>query len=686
METLCAAYPILVSICTLLEKVANIKDTPQWIGLVILVPILIFIVKIVWVLISKVISYFFNAYQAIKIANLEKDSLAQSFIEQDFLDARKDYVVPYCGSIDPSNYDDLRNSVPVKELIYTSLDRELDSDSSKRHILVMADSGMGKTTFLLNYYLRERSKGKKGKRVALVSLSRSDAIDQIKAIDNAKNTVLLLDAFDEDAAAINDYKKRIEELINVAGNFSVVIMTCRTQFFSQESHIPKETGLMKIGAGRAGASRMHEWKLLYLQPFDNVQIEMYIKKAFPLLNWRQRIKARKIKTQISELAVRPMLLTLLPQLVTSKTDAHTLWELYEFMVHQWALREQSFMQPELLKTLSYELAVNMVLNRASRGGERIPHDELVTLLNISSQSLESWKLTGRSLLNRDAKGRYKFAHRSIMEFCFVKAFINGDDDCAKVEWTDMMRELFVSWGNTQQYASLRLKEILSMDLRATSLFPIVSMHDLGSSINRDWVSSIINESRPGRTIPNTWKPFTSKIIEDDEYLRVYDFATGTVFQILKTANLDKDEMQLYESDRNAKQWIDESKNVWALPQLAEFNALVTILVSANKLNILDDRSLYWLSDTDSQKTRCLARAVLEESHVPIVSPSLNILAIAPRKLNGISYVVDVYSANLIRTANSALKGSTIFTFKCEADELWHVDNISSSKKWKLKKS
>ena len=53
--------------------------------------------------------------------------------------------------------------------------------------------------------------------------------------------------------------------------------------------------------------------------------------------------------------------------------------------------------------------------------------------------LDDWKLTRRSLLNRDAVGNYKFAHRSIMEYLFVHKFIQGDKSCVSVEWTDQMK-------------------------------------------------------------------------------------------------------------------------------------------------------------------------------------------------------------------------------------------------------
>lgn len=53
--------------------------------------------------------------------------------------------------------------------------------------------------------------------------------------------------------------------------------------------------------------------------------------------------------------------------------------------------------------------------------------------------LEDWVLSGRSLLNRDAEGNYKFAHRSIMEYLVVKGFVDDDKAYGGLLWTDQMK-------------------------------------------------------------------------------------------------------------------------------------------------------------------------------------------------------------------------------------------------------
>jgi sulfatase modifying factor 1 len=76
-------------------------------------------------------------------------------------------------------------------------------EANKYHI-ILADSGMGKTTFMVNLYMRYISfwnfNKKKGIKIKLYRLGNVDTLDLIKKIDleEAKNTILLLDALDED--------------------------------------------------------------------------------------------------------------------------------------------------------------------------------------------------------------------------------------------------------------------------------------------------------------------------------------------------------------------------------------------------------------------------------------------------------------------------------------------------------
>ena len=64
-------------------------------------------------------------------------------------------------------------------------------------------------------------------------------------------TILLLDGFDEDKYAVEDYVNRLIEICNETELFYKVIITCRTQFFSDSDSEPKYVGgKIKFGIGK----------------------------------------------------------------------------------------------------------------------------------------------------------------------------------------------------------------------------------------------------------------------------------------------------------------------------------------------------------------------------------------------------------------------------------------------------
>lgn len=138
------------------------------------------------------------------------------------------------------------------------------------------------------------------------------------------------------------------------------------------------------------------------------------------------------------LTVRPMLLAYIPDLLASGAQVRRSFELYEAMVDSWLERESRWVKKESLREFSEHLAMDLYCNRERRGAERIPTDELSRLAAQWAILLESWQLTGRSLLNRDAAGNYKFAHRSIMEFLFVRRYIEEDPLICQAAATDQM--------------------------------------------------------------------------------------------------------------------------------------------------------------------------------------------------------------------------------------------------------
>lgn len=227
---------------------------------------------------------------------------------------------------------------------------------------------------------------------------------------------------------------------------------------------------------KLGEKKVYEFFRQYLVPFNDSQVEKFLRKRYTLLQWRQRKKARQLVRKIPLLSIRPMLLTYIPDLIDSEEQIEYAFQLYEVLVEKWLERE---VNTEALRTFSEHLAVELYTQRQKYGSERIPRSELVPLAKKwKFPDLEEWQLRGRSLLNRDAVGNYKFAHRSIMEYLVVRRLITGDEACSDIALTDQMdfflREIVqsnVGKVNAQRYQTIHLEEayLAGVDFREAYL-------------------------------------------------------------------------------------------------------------------------------------------------------------------------------------------------------------------------
>jgi len=349
------------------------------------------------------------------------------------------YVPPNCSSVDPAQEVELRRVMPTEEKLFEKIDKYLTKDESGRHLLLLADSGMGKSSFVLNCYARnQRLPKRKRRRLAVVPLGIPDADDYIAKIEDQPNTVIFLDAFDEDTKAIRDHRQRLLELMHACRKFKRVLITCRTQFFPSAEEIPRETGIAIVGPRKPGEKAKYEFWKLYLSPLDDEQVEAFLRKRY---RWPfgKRKQARALVQKIPLLSVRPMLLAYIPDLLESGKKIEYAFQLYEVLVEKWLERESAWVPPEALRQFSERLAVDLYAHRERRGAERIPRAELAGLAKEWNIPLDDWQLSGRSLLNRDAEGNYKFAHRSIMEYLVVKRLVDGDPACDRIEVSDQMK-------------------------------------------------------------------------------------------------------------------------------------------------------------------------------------------------------------------------------------------------------
>jgi hypothetical protein len=364
------------------------------------------------------------------------------------------YIEPFVQSVDPMGSEEPRALVSVKSKLFKTLD-QVFSASDYRYIILLADSGMGKTSASINYAVREVQRRRLKVEIAIIQLQKTDALEKIKSIPDKRHTILFLDAFDEDTLAIKDHEQRIDELMIAADGFQCVLVTSRTQFFRTDEEIPREVATLKAVRG-PGESAKYNFHKLYLSPFTKAQTKAYIQKRYPLTIFNpvtiyRRWLALQMADQIPHLSTRPLLLSHIGTLVKNPLINYC-FEAYEEMVQSWLRREDGFIEEEdQLERFSQLLAVELFQNKEARRGERIPRSELVVLatrwnIPVKDEQLSDYKFSTRSLLNRDADGNYKFAHRSIMEYLYVKQYnARSSSERAElhaIEWTEQMRTFY----------------------------------------------------------------------------------------------------------------------------------------------------------------------------------------------------------------------------------------------------
>jgi hypothetical protein len=367
------------------------------------------------------------------------------------------YIEPHCQDIDPAGAEDWRRLYAVKQNIFQAVDTLLTKQVQFRHTILLADSGMGKSSFVLNYYARHCRKFWSPFKLAVVPLGAADANELISAVPAKSETVIFLDAFDEDTSAINNHKDRLQELIRLTEDFRHVMITCRTQFFLKDDEIPRDVvGQMRFDP--VDRTKTYVFHKLYLSPFSDDEVAHYLRRRFGLLRRKDRLRAEQICRKMGDLTARPLLLANVQYLVgAGEKEFRYSFQVYEELVKRWIERERPFVPDgDALWKFSEDVASDIYRNRGQRRSETIPYTEIERLAR-SGIDLKAWQLSGRSLLNRTADGDFKFAHRSILEYIYIRAFVAGRVN-SKEQWTDLMKDFFFQYLCTRKPISLPVLE------------------------------------------------------------------------------------------------------------------------------------------------------------------------------------------------------------------------------------
>lgn len=396
--------------------------------------------------IAQVIVGYYPISRDKKAKKRMSEELTKKFFDSETIaNATKYYVRTNCTSVDPSGFDEISDVTSLdREDLLSKIDQFIARSPQEKFILILADSGMGKTTFVLNYYVYNLCKTKRYRHnIEIVPLGNKEADSYIASISNPESTVLFLDGLDEDYKAVEDYHQRFHELSELCKMFKCVCITCRTQFFLTDDEIPQGTHVHKVGPRPLGRSKIFGLEKTYIAPFDDDDIQQFLRKCYPFSSDESRKAAQDITSKIPFLKVRPLLLAYVPEILRQNFVAKNTAQIYDLMVNGWLERETDEHNREDVRSFCESLAVKLYVEDDLRGNFGIFHADVKDLSASFDLTLQERLITGRSLLNRTSSGYYKFAHRSIMEFLVVKEIIKGNKACSCLPLTDLMRSFFL---------------------------------------------------------------------------------------------------------------------------------------------------------------------------------------------------------------------------------------------------
>lgn len=313
------------------------------------------------------------------------------------------------------NGQDKKKALYEKNLVSFFIKQEFKNKDIQYYI-ILADSGMGKTTFLIKlfkrYYFKLRIR-----KIAIASLNSTKTLDRIENIKHPEKTILLLDAMDEDREAVKNFQNRLTQVCDATEQFYKVVITCRTQFFPNDLPLYVEEGGLRTRHDEI------EFRILYISFFSDQEIHKYLNRKYKKRKERKkRERAEKIVKNCPYLIVRPMLLAYIDELLVDVEKKYeSIYEIYHELVNKWIEREyRDEQRRKHLRDFSTELA----LQKFEADTDDIDIKEVNDLCRKYGISIDSRRAAkARSLLNYNADGAYKFAHRSIMEFLLAeKAF------------------------------------------------------------------------------------------------------------------------------------------------------------------------------------------------------------------------------------------------------------------------
>lgn len=331
--------------------------------------------------------------------------------------------IPTMGQIEgPHDSDNITRSNRSFDLVDKLLKDIFSPDEGtwKRRFAILGGTGMGKSTFsaylfykYINYYKYKECKYP----IYIKYLGQKDVLSDLRNMsekNDVSQSILILDALDENRNATNDTKAFLDEIEEITDKYRIVILTSRTQFFPNKESEPTKGNILQ----NSRSNRFLLWEVIYISPFDEKETRRYLETKFKVPS-KEYSKAIKIAALSNDLMMRPMILSYvnyLLDLADNKTIKVS--EIYARIIDKWLSDEcegQALGKSDLY-TFSKNLSFYIYEKWKQSGESYVTEEEFQNFLSQNDYHDIPYSFRGRSLVNRRGDGSIKFSHKSFWEF------------------------------------------------------------------------------------------------------------------------------------------------------------------------------------------------------------------------------------------------------------------------------
>ncbi|TAD99478.1 MAG: hypothetical protein EAZ97_08695 [Bacteroidetes bacterium] len=358
-------------------------------------------------------------------------------------DTFAEYVIPSEYIFEIEDRNQLLTSLPkdqrekkqqrTKDLFPLFLEGFLSAP--KPYILLLADSGMGKTTFLRKLFVKY-AQTYPDFDLAFVYCGQ-DTDEQLAQISNPEKTVLFLDALDEDIKARNHLQDRLIDLGKRLAPFAKVVVSCRVQFFpNKKEEWEYLLGNIKFYILTLNQFTIEEAKEYLMKKYGSkndyfINRAFYFKKYNPFRKEKPNYQKDYLKNEKQEKAwgilkrnpsffCRPLLLSYFDDLLDTTEPFDFLYQIFEHIVAKWAAREEPVVEGNKPNQRTY----HEDMPKKSKNLAHKLYD--LQLSEVPLEELKDKNFQSRSLItrNRDTD-KYAFTHDSFYNYFLAVLLFDG---------------------------------------------------------------------------------------------------------------------------------------------------------------------------------------------------------------------------------------------------------------------